>query len=41
VTFSNTKPVYVQSSLAPTRLLYPPYGKMFERVLALLRKLNA
>ena len=39
-TFSNTKPVYVQSRYAPTRLLYPPYGEKFERVLALLRKLN-
>ena len=39
-TFSNTKPVYVQSRYAPTRLLSPPYGEKFERVLALLRKLN-
>jgi coniferyl-aldehyde dehydrogenase len=39
-TFSNRKPVYVQSRLAPTRLLYPPYGRMFERVLALLRGVN-
>jgi coniferyl-aldehyde dehydrogenase len=39
-TFSNEKPVYVQSRFAPTRLLYPPYGRMFERVLAQLRRLN-
>lgn len=35
-TFSNQKPVFVQSRLAPTWLLSPPYGRMFERVLALL-----
>jgi coniferyl-aldehyde dehydrogenase len=39
-TFSKAKPVYVQSRYAPTRLLYPPYGRMFERVLALLRRRN-
>jgi coniferyl-aldehyde dehydrogenase len=39
-TFSNAKPVYVQARHAPTRLLYPPYGRMFERVLALLRRFN-
>ena len=39
-TFSNAKPVYVQARYAPTRLLWPPYGRKFERVLALLRKLN-
>ncbi len=39
-TFSNEKAVYVQSRLAPTRLLYPPYGRTFERVLAQLRRLN-
>jgi coniferyl-aldehyde dehydrogenase len=39
-TFSNEKGVYVQSRLAPTRLLQPPYGRMFERVLAQLRRLN-
>jgi coniferyl-aldehyde dehydrogenase len=38
--FSCAKPVYVQSRYAPTRLLYPPYGRMFERVLALLRRRN-
>jgi hypothetical protein len=30
----------VQSRFAPTRLLYPPYGRAFERVLALLRGRN-
>lgn len=39
-TFSNAKPVYVQSRYAPTRMLYPPYGRMFERVLALLKRRN-
>jgi coniferyl-aldehyde dehydrogenase len=39
-TFSNAKPVFVQARYAPARLLYPPYGRMFERVLALLRKRN-
>jgi coniferyl-aldehyde dehydrogenase len=40
VTFSHEKPVFVQSRHAAGRLLHPPYGRMFERVLALLRKLN-
>ena len=35
--FSHDKPVYVQSRAAPVRWLYPPYGRAFERVLALLR----
>ena len=39
-TFSHAKPVYFQARYAPTRLLYPPYGRMFERVLALLRNRN-
>jgi coniferyl-aldehyde dehydrogenase len=39
-TFSNRKPVFVQSRYAPTRLLYPPYGRTFERVLAMLRRRN-
>jgi coniferyl-aldehyde dehydrogenase len=39
-TFSSAKPVYFQARYAPTRLLYPPYGAMFERVLALLRSRN-
>ena len=40
VTFSKAKPVYIQSRYAPTRLLYPPYGRVFERVLALLKRRN-
>ena len=39
-TFSSAKPVYFQARYAPTRLLQPPYGAMFERVLALLRRRN-
>ena len=39
-TFSSAKPVYFQTRYAPTRLLQPPYGAMFERVLALLRRRN-
>jgi coniferyl-aldehyde dehydrogenase len=39
-TFSKAKPVYVQSRYAPTRMLYPPYGRLFERVLALLKRRN-
>ncbi len=38
--FTHRKPVFVQPRLAGTRLLYPPYGAVFERVLALLRRLN-
>ena len=40
VTFSKAKPVYAQSRFAPTSLLYPPYGRVFERVLALLKRRN-
>ena len=36
-TFSLDKPVFVQRRLAPSRLLHPPYGAAFERMLALLR----
>lgn len=39
-TFSHGKPVFVQSRYTATRWLRPPYGRVFERVLALLRKLN-
>jgi coniferyl-aldehyde dehydrogenase len=39
-TFSKAKPVFVQSRYAPTRMLYPPYGRVFERVLALLKRRN-
>ena len=40
VTFTNGSRCTLQARYAPTRLLYPPYGRKFERVLALLRKLN-
>lgn len=40
LTFSHEKPVFVQSRLAFTHLLQPPYGAVFEKVLWLLRKLN-
>ena len=39
VTFSHEKSVFLQARATPARLLYPPYGKMFERVLALLKRL--
>jgi coniferyl-aldehyde dehydrogenase len=39
LTFTHRKPVFVQPRLAAAKLLYPPYGKLFERVLALLKKL--
>ena len=38
--FTHRKPVFVQSRLAATRLLQPPYGRVFEKVLSLLRKLS-
>jgi len=37
-TFSKEKPVFHQSRFAATWLLQPPYGKTFERLLALLKK---
>jgi coniferyl-aldehyde dehydrogenase len=40
LTFTHQKPVFVQPRLAASRLLYPPYGATFEKVLAMLRKLN-
>jgi coniferyl-aldehyde dehydrogenase len=38
--FTHRKSVFVQSRFAATRMLYPPYGRKFERMLALLRKLG-
>jgi coniferyl-aldehyde dehydrogenase len=38
--FSNMKPVFVQRSHSPTRLLRAPYGRLFENTLALLRRRN-
>ncbi len=39
--FTHEKPVLLQSRRAFTHLLHPPYGATFEKVLWLLRKLNA
>ena len=38
-TFSHDKGVFVQPRLSAAKLLYPPYGPRFEKVLALLRRL--
>jgi len=40
LTFTHRKPVFVQPKVAAAKLLYPPYGKAFEKVLGMLRKLN-
>jgi coniferyl-aldehyde dehydrogenase len=40
VTFSHEKSVFLQSRAAAAKLLYPPYGKTFERMLALLSRLR-
>ncbi len=37
--FSKEKPVFHRKRLSPTVLLQPPYGKRFDRLLALLRRL--
>jgi len=39
LTFSNQKSIFHQPRFAPARLLWPPYGRTFERLLALLRRL--
>jgi coniferyl-aldehyde dehydrogenase len=39
LTFSNEMAVFHQPRLAPAKLLWPPYGPTFDRVLALLRRL--
>ncbi|MCC6870306.1 MAG: coniferyl aldehyde dehydrogenase [Burkholderiales bacterium] len=39
LTFTHRKPVFVQPRLSAAKLLYPPYGKTFDTVLALLRRL--
>ncbi|HVF62789.1 MAG TPA: coniferyl aldehyde dehydrogenase [Casimicrobiaceae bacterium] len=39
LTFSNQKAIFYQSALSPARLLWPPYGKRFERLMALLKRL--
>jgi len=38
--FTHCKPVFTQPRIAAAKLLYPPYGAKFEKVLALLRRLN-
>ncbi len=38
-TFSHEKAIFMQPRAAAARLLYPPYGKTFERMLALLKRL--
>jgi coniferyl-aldehyde dehydrogenase len=38
--FTHRKPVFVQPRFAATKLLNPPYGAAFEKVLALLKRLN-
>jgi coniferyl-aldehyde dehydrogenase len=40
LTFTHRKPVFSQPRYAATGLLRPPYGAAFDRVVALLRKLN-
>ncbi len=40
LTFTHRKPVFTQPRFAAAKLLYPPYGRTFEKVLALLRRLN-
>ena len=40
-TFSHDKPIFLQRRIAFTGLLRPPYGAAFERVLSILRRLNA
>lgn len=39
LTFTKEKPVFFQSRLNGAALFYPPYGKTFDRMLGLLRKL--
>jgi coniferyl-aldehyde dehydrogenase len=39
-TFSHEKAIFVQPRTASSWLLYPPYGKTFERMLALLKRLR-
>lgn len=40
LTFTHQKAVFIQSRLSFTWLLRPPYGRRFERVLALLKKIS-
>lgn len=38
--FTHRKPVFTQPRLAAVKMLYPPYGAKFEKVLALLHRLS-
>lgn len=38
LTFSKEKPIHLQSRLSGLKLLYPPYGKTFDRVAGLLKR---
>ena len=38
-TFSKEKPVFYRAGVSGTVLLQPPYGRTFDRVLALVRRL--
>lgn len=38
-TFSKEKPVFLQSRLNGIGLLHPPYGKTFDRMLSLLKRI--
>ena len=38
-TFSKLKPVFLQARFAGTRLFHPPYGRTFDRLLGLLKKI--
>ncbi len=40
ILFSNEKPVFSQSRIAGSQMLYPPYGAMFDRVLGVLNHLK-
>jgi len=39
LTFSNEKSIFHQPRFAPARLLWPPYGRTFDHLLALLKRL--
>ncbi len=39
LTFTHEKAVFRQPRAAAARLLYPPYGRTFDKVLALLKRL--
>jgi coniferyl-aldehyde dehydrogenase len=39
-TFSKLKPVFLQTRFAGTRLFHPPYGRTFDRLLGLLKKIT-